>query len=217
MTTYTVRRGDTLGAIARRFYGATRHFSLIVSANRIGNPDRLRVGQKLLIPDLAEAAEGMTPAPAPPTDSISLRRLAALHPALANTGRALVERCAGAGLALLVTQGLRSWEEQDALYALGRTRPGKIVTHARGGQSYHNFGLAFDIVVLDSMGKAEWDAAHPGWQMAGAIGKSLGLEWGGEWTSQTDLPHFQYTGGLSTQQCRALYPAGLGAIWQQIH
>ncbi len=217
MTTYTVRKGDTLGAIARRFYGATSRFSLIVSANRIGNPDRLRVGQKLVIPDLPDGAATTPPALSPPTDSISHRRLAALHPALASAGRLLLERCAGAGVALLVTQGLRSWEEQDALYAQGRTRPGKIVTHARGGESYHNFGLAFDVVVLDSMGKAEWDPAHPGWRMAGAIGNSLGLEWGGDWTSKKDLPHFQYTGGLSTERCRALYPGGLSAIWQEVH
>jgi len=217
VTTYTVRKGDTLGAIARRFYGATSRFPLIVRANRIGNPDRLRVGQTLLIPDLQEVAEPPSPpAPLPPPDPISLRRLAALHPVVANAGRGLLERCAGTGLALLVTQGLRSWEEQDALYAQGRTKPGRIVTHARGGQSYHNFGLAFDVVVLDSMGKAEWDPAHPGWQTAGQIGKALGLEWGGDWTKK-DLPHFQHTGGLSTERCRALYPGGLDAIWQQVH
>ena len=124
MNTYTVRKGDTLGVIARRFYGATSRFSLIVSANRIANPDRLRVGQKLMIPDPQETAEAtLHPAP-PPADSISHRRLAPLHPALAAAGRALLERCAGEGLALLVTQGLRSWEEQDALYAQGRTKPG---------------------------------------------------------------------------------------------
>lgn len=212
-----VRRGDTLGAIARRFYGATSRFSLIVSANRIGNPDRLRVGQKLLIPDLIES-DAPAPAPTPPrpADSISHRRLADLHPTIANAGRLLLDRCARGGLALLVTQGLRSWEEQDALYAQGRTRPGKIVTRARGGQSYHNFGLAFDVVVLDSMGKADWDPAHPGWQRAGAVGKSLGLEWGGDWTRK-DLPHFQYTGGIALERCRALYASGLDAIWEHVH
>jgi peptidoglycan L-alanyl-D-glutamate endopeptidase CwlK len=214
--TYTVRKGDTLGAIARRFYGATSRFPLIVSANRITNPDRLRVGQTLLIPELPDGVAAV-PAPPPPTrtDAISLRRLQDLHPVLGSAGRMLLDRCAAAGLPLLITQGLRSWEEQDALYAQGRTTPGRIVTRARGGQSYHNFGLAFDVVVLDSMGKADWNPAHPGWQRAGAIGKSLRLEWGGDWTRK-DLPHFQYSGGLTTERCRALYPGGLSAIWREV-
>ncbi len=214
MTTYTVRRGDTLGGIARRFYGATSRFSLIVSANRIANPDRLRVGQKLLLPDVPEGARASHPPQR--TDSISLRRLSDLHPLLRGAGEQLLDRCAVEGVPLLVTQGLRTWEEQEALYAQGRSAPGRIVTLARGGHSYHNFGLAFDVVVLDAMGKADWNPAHPGWQRAGAVGKSLGLEWGGDWT-KPDLPHFQYSGGLSTERCRALYPRGLAAVWQEVH
>jgi peptidoglycan LD-endopeptidase CwlK len=214
VATYTVRQGDTLGAIARRFYGATSRFRLIVDANRIGNPDRLRVGQKLVIPELTNHPP--LPAPAPPADSISLARLQTLHPLLGSSGRLLLERCAAVGLPILITQGLRSWEEQDALYAQGRTAPGKIVTRARGGESYHNFGLAFDVVVLDAMGKANWNPAHPGWRSAGAIGKSVGLDWGGDWT-RPDLPHFEYSGGLSAERCRALYPRGLSAIWREIN
>jgi peptidoglycan L-alanyl-D-glutamate endopeptidase CwlK len=87
---------------------------------------------------------------------------------------------------------------------------------AKGGQSYHNFGLAFDIVVLDAVGKADWDVSHPGWKQAGALGRSVGLEWGGDWTGFKDWPHFQYTGGLSLVQCRSLFPQGLDALWYRV-
>jgi peptidoglycan L-alanyl-D-glutamate endopeptidase CwlK len=133
----------------------------------------------------------------------------------------MLDLCAQAGVTLLVTQGLRTWEEQDALHAKGRTVApiGKkyVVTNAKGGQSYHNFGLAFDIVVLDSVGKANWDATHPGWKTAATIGKSLGLAWGGDWKTFKDTPHFQYTGGLSLPHCRDLYTAGgLPEVWRAV-
>ena len=132
----------------------------------------------------------------------------------------MVELCASAGVAILVTQGLRTWEEQDRLYAIGRTRApiGRkfIVTNAPGGRSWHNFGLAFDIAVLDALGKADWDTAHPGWARAGEIGKSLGLAWGGDWKAFKDLPHFQYVGDLTLAVCRQLYPSGIEAIWQRV-
>ena len=233
MATYTVRPGDTLGKIAKKFYGDARRFTLIVSANSIANPDKLTVGEELAIPNVPAVAGG-EPAPAEtpastvtgavaaasPTAKLNEQRLAQVHTILAIRGRCMIELCAYAGIAVLVTQGLRTWEEQDALYAKGRTVPpiGKkyIVTKAKGGQSYHNFGLAFDIVVLDSLGKADWDTNHPGWKKAGDLGKSVGLEWGGDWKSFKDLPHFQYTGGLTLEECRELFPSGLEAIWAKV-
>jgi hypothetical protein len=231
MVSYTVRRGDTLGKIARRYYGDASRFPLIVAANRIPDPDRLTVGRKLVIPDVAvvDAGAGAAPitppasppiAPRPPQIGLSLQRLDRLHPALRTRGAALLDLCSHSGLAILVTQGMRTWEEQNALYAKGRTVPpiGRkfVVTMAKGGQSYHNFGLAFDIVVLDSVGKADWDINHPGWRMAGALGKSVGLEWGGDWTRFKDLPHFQYTAGLSLRRCCDLYPSGLDELWRRV-
>jgi peptidoglycan L-alanyl-D-glutamate endopeptidase CwlK len=90
------------------------------------------------------------------------------------------------------------------------------VTNARGGESYHNLGLAFDTLVLDAMGKAEWDPAHPGWRHAADVGKSVGLEWGGDWQAIKDQPHFQYTGGLALERCRMLYPDGLAAVRREV-
>jgi len=193
MQTYTVKSGDTLGKIAKKFYSDAARFSLIVAANHIGNPDRLAIGAQLVIPDVGAPtiptapplpAPTSTPSPNGRTTQLNEQRFAQLCPSVATRGRAMVDLCAHAGLAVLVTQGLRTWQEQDQLYAKGRTVPpiGKafVVTNAKGGQSYHNFGLAFDIVVLDSVGKADWDTIHPGWSVAANIGKSVGLEWGGD-------------------------------------
>lgn len=225
MTSYTVQPGDTLGRIARRFYGDPGRYPLIVSANRISDPDKLAVGQQLVIPDAdlaARAFGGGGPATDPPlpANPISAQRLSTLHPVVRARAVAFLQLCAQGGLSVMVSQGLRSWEDQDALYARGRTLPpiGRkhVVTKAKGGQSYHNFGLAFDIVILDAVGKADWNSAHPGWRAAGGLGRSVGLEWGGDWTRFKDLPHFQYTGGLSLAECRGLFPEGLEALWQRV-
>jgi hypothetical protein len=218
-TTYKVQRGDTLGKIALRFYRSASKYPLIVAANRIGNPDLLRVGQLLVIPEAGSTSNGAS-LPTP-TQRLSEQRLALLHPVVADRGRELLREAAQVGLAVMVTQGLRSWKEQDALYARGRTTPpiGKshIVTNARGGYSWHNFGLAFDVLLLDAMGKAKWDTRHPGWKTLGVLGKARGLDWGGDWVRLKDLAHFQYTCGLSLQLCRTLGVGGLERVWARIH
>ena len=229
MQSYVVKAGDTLGKIAKQFYGSPSQFPLIVAANRISNPDRLQIGQRLNIPDAGTATSAFVVTPPEPSApsvtsavlspaamNLNTQRLARVNPKVAQLGLRMVDACAQAGLAILITQGLRTWEEQDALYAQGRTAPGKIVTKARGGQSWHNFGLAFDIVVLDSVGKSDWDITHPGWLRAAAIGKSFGLEWGGDWAKFKDLPHFQLIGDLTLARCRQLFPQGLEVIWERL-
>ena len=137
-----------------------------------------------------------------------------------NKARELLRQCANDGLALLVTQGLRTYPEQDTLYAQGRTKKpigsDYIVTNARGGYSWHNFGLAFDVAVLDSAGKQDWNYRHPGWQHLGVVGKTLGLSWGGDWTRLKDYPHFEYTRDLTLKSCRDLYAQGLDHIWSNV-
>lgn len=123
----------------------------------------------------------------------------------------LIHECKALGIDLLVTSTYRDFEAQAALYAQGRTAPGKIVTNARSGQSFHNFRVAFDVVPLRS-GKPVWGTTGNGidndptdddkddlelWQRIGAIGESLGLEWAGRWKRFREYPHFQYTGGLT--------------------
>jgi len=100
------------------------------------------------------------------------------------------------GVQLRVTQGLRTNAEQNALYAKGRTAPGNIVTNAQGGESYHNYGLAIDVVVMQN-GQPVWENLPSN---IGNIGIQNGFGWGGNWNSFKDYPHFQMTFGQSINQ-----------------
>lgn len=139
-------------------------------------------------------------------ESTNKKRLAELQPHVEKAALKALKEAEKAGLDILVTQGLRTYAEQDALYAQGRTKPGKIVTNARGGYSYHNFGLAFDFCLIEN-GKAVW-SVNSKWMKFVSICKKHGFEWGGDWKSFKDYPHFQMTGGLSLAQCRAKWPGG---------
>ncbi|MBS4191179.1 M15 family metallopeptidase [Bacillus sp. FJAT-49705] len=129
-------------------------------------------------------------------------KLINVHPSIHSKAIKLVRKCHSEGIYILITHGFRSFAEQDALYAQGRTVAGKIVTNAKGGYSYHNFGLAFDFCVLDDPTKINWNVDSR-WKRVGTIGESLGLEWGGRWTGFVDYPHFQLTFGLSLADLRA--------------
>lgn len=115
----------------------------------------------------------------------SAQRLTNLHPVVRSAATALIERCYKLNIPILITQGLRTIAEQDALYAQGRTKPGAIVTNARGGYSYHNFGLAVDFALLLPNGSSvSWDMCRDGnnnqiadWQEVVREAKGLGLEW----------------------------------------
>lgn len=96
------------------------------------------------------------------------------------------------GYELIITAGRRTITEQDELYAQGRTKHGQRVTNAKGGQSPHNFGLAFDFALVKD-GKVQWNAPREHWQIVGDIAKSKGLTWGGDFKSLVDLPHIEAT------------------------
>lgn len=93
----------------------------------------------------------------------------------------------------------------------GADKARAIVTNARGGYSYHNYGLAIDFALLLPDGSSvSWDMSRDGdgdkvadWQEVVQEGKSLGFEWGGDWTSFKDYPHFQFTFGLTLAALRA--------------
>lgn len=120
-----------------------------------------------------------------------------LHPIVKDLMNKFIDNCRKKGINVQITQGFRSKEYQNELYAQGRTKPGSVVTNAKGGYSEHNYGLAFDFVLIKNNGRADWDSRNKMWAIAGAIGESLGLSWGGRWTKFIDLPHFQYTFGLT--------------------
>ena len=142
------------------------------------------------------------------------RRLEDLHPDLEPAARAFLVECDIQGIEVLITCTYRSNAEQAETYAQGRTKPGRIVTWAKPGESLHNHvgpdgrpcSMALDIVVL-RFGKPIWGTDGNGidddptdddtddmelWQRAGAIGESLGLEWAGRWQrTKREFPHFQ--------------------------
>lgn len=123
-----------------------------------------------------------------PVDTRSEGVIATLQPEVRPLARALVQKAASVGITIKVISGLRSYAEQDALYAQGRTAPGARVTNARGGYSNHNFGIAFDIGVFSGN---RYLPEAPQYKAVGALGRDLGLEWGGDWKTIVDQPHFQ--------------------------
>lgn len=112
-----------------------------------------------------------------------------------------INRCKAEGIDVLITSTYRDAESQNALYAQGRTKPGKKVTNAKAGQSYHNWRVAFDFVPIVN-GKAQWNDAEL-FTKCGEIAESVGLEWAGRWTKFKELAHCQYTGGLKLADFQA--------------
>ena len=136
-----------------------------------------------------------------------LERLDGLQQNAGRKARAAFADAEKEGLGVMVTQGLRTFAEQQRLFNQGRTTPGAIVTKAKPGQSYHNFGLAFDFVVVRN-GQAVWDQNDKHWRGFVEICKHHGFEWGGDWKSFKDAPHFQVAGAPSLSELRASFPHG---------
>ena len=153
-------------------------------------------------------------------DSISLKRCQILHPAVRAEAIAAIEQ-AEAGFPLniqiRVVQGLRTIAEQNALYAQGRNGDKRQkVTNAKGGSSYHNYGLAIDFAIMyDKNGdgvfeELSWDTARDfdkdgliDWHEVVTSFEALGWEWGGKFRTFKDLPHVQKTFGYKPSQLMA--------------
>lgn len=129
---------------------------------------------------------------------INSRKIDDLHPRVASKCREFVAQCKVAGIDVIITSTYRDAESQDALYALGRTTPGKKVTNVEGGHSFHQYRVAFDFVPT-FQGRAIWDDPTL-WNRCGNIAEHLGLEWGGAWKSFPDRPHCQDTGGYTISE-----------------
>ena len=125
-----------------------------------------------------------------------------LHPLIQSRARKLFQLAARRGITLRMTSALRDMNEQARLYAQGRTSPGQIVTYARPGQSYHNYGMAFDVVPM-VQGRPDWNSPH--WPLIGQLGEQADLNWGGSWR-RPDRPHFEYP--ISLRELQAQYQAG---------
>lgn len=108
------------------------------------------------------------------------------------------------GIYVGVAQAYRSIAEQNALYAQGRTVRGNIVTNARGGQSNHNFGVAVDFFLYDgSITKAKW-VVDADFRKVVVEMKKQGFDWGGDWTSFYDAPHFELYDAVRGQKPSAI-------------
>jgi len=147
-------------------------------------------------------------------DTITLARIELLHPKLRTEAKEIyiaIYNALKGRAAVRFTHTLRTIAEQEALYALGRTKPGKKVTNAKGGSSFHNYGLAIDICLIIDGKDVSWETLKDydgdkvaDWMEVVAIFKSRGWEWGGDFKSIKDAPHFQKTFGKTTAQLKKL-------------
>ncbi len=148
-------------------------------------------------------------------DTFTQNRIAKLHPLVREEVTKIIQECDTTltGKAKVrVTQGLRTFTEQEDLYSLGRTKVntngkttrkpmGNKVTNAKAGQSIHNYGFAIDICLIIDNKEASWDTAKDwdndkiaDWYECVKIFAKYGWEWGGNWKIFKDLPHFDKKG-----------------------
>lgn len=136
---------------------------------------------------------------------IDSRSLTDLTPATRAKAEAFLRACRADDLMVQIYSTKRDNEYQAKLYAQGRTAPGKIVTNAKPGTSWHNYGVAFDAVPLRN-GQPVWGNKTPAdkalWETMGRCGEKVGLEWGGRWEF-VDMPHFQDRQGKTIAQAQA--------------
>ncbi|PFN99615.1 peptidase M15 [Bacillus sp. AFS076308] len=127
-----------------------------------------------------------------------------LNPVVKERTEQLIQQAAKKGIVVVITDSFRSAEDQDKLYEQGRTTDGNIVTNAKGGESYHNYGLAIDFALETPSGDVVWDReydrngnAKADWAEVVKMAKALGFEWGGDWKGFKDYPHLEMNFGLT--------------------
>lgn len=133
----------------------------------------------------------------------SKSRIGNVHHVVEESALEMIKRAYDEGINVQLSDGLRTNAQQQALYDQGRTKPGKIVTNARPGTSYHNYGLAIDFFLVSQDGTQSIWVVNKDWRRVAQIGKSLGFEWGGDWKGFQDNPHLQMTGSLSIKNLQA--------------
>jgi|SRR5215472_9854901 len=153
-------------------------------------------------------------------DQASQGHLDEVHPILQARIEKLINQCAANGLELRVTCGLRTVDEQNALFEQGRSLPGEIVTHASGGYSAHNFGYAVDVVPGLTGFPAfvpDWKRMDPVWVRILTMASGLGLSEGANWRTFKDRPHL-YPSELPADPTDAMRYAydhgGIPDVWK---
>lgn len=129
---------------------------------------------------------------------VNSKDIGELHIVLQRAYKELIKRMDKIGYNnVSVSSTYRSNDYQDYLYAQGRTREGSIVTNAKGGESIHNYRLAFDIYKNIKGGEY---SDNNFFIKAGKIWEEMGGVWGGSWSNFPDKPHFEFTNGLTVKQ-----------------
>jgi peptidoglycan L-alanyl-D-glutamate endopeptidase CwlK len=148
-------------------------------------------------------------------DGQTERSIHTLHLRAQEAARACLTAIRAAGINARIISGTRTYAEQNLLFRKGRFgNPPPIVTKATGGKSNHNFGIAWDIGIFAQNGA--YLGESPLYNQAGPVALAagiVGLEWGGNWTSFTDQPHYQLaTPGLSLSQVQQRFESGQSYI-----
>ena len=145
-------------------------------------------------------------------DSRTEENIASLVPKAQRAARQFMVATKAFPYTVKILSGGRTYAEQDALYAQGRTKPGKIVTNAPAGSSNHNYGIAFDVGIFDGNKyfTGETAATNKPYLHLRRLTKPavLDLDWGGDWKSIKDNPHYELHTGMTTKQVRAALESG---------
>lgn len=143
-----------------------------------------------------------------------------LYPEVRINAGHVIDDMAEEGFVVFAYSGFRSWDEQEKIYAIGRTDESKaagekIVTNAKPGNSLHNYGLAIDLAFSKS-GTNPWSESHP-WDLLGEKVRDHDLQWGGDWTRFQDRPHIYRDYGFTIPALKVLYARDkLTTVWTEI-
>lgn len=139
-------------------------------------------------------------------DDRSERCIRTLHPKAQRAAREFLNTLRGHGIDARIISGTRTYEEQEALWRRGRFGDSSPrVTNARAGHSNHNFGVAWDIGLFAA---GKYLTTQKPYKEA-AVHRPAGVEWGGDWTTFRDPPHYQLAlGGASIADIRTRFERG---------
>ncbi|MGY6275050.1 M15 family metallopeptidase [Methylomonas sp. MgM2] len=143
-------------------------------------------------------------------DSRSERSIATLNPKAQRLARIFLKKVLNAGIEARIISGTRTYDEQNALFRKGRFgNPKPIVTKAKGGHSNHNFGIAWDIGIFKN---GAYLGESPLYDKAAEVALEPELEWGGNWKSFKDKPHYQLATGLMLASVRERFENGRALV-----
>jgi len=145
----------------------------------------------------------------PAEGSLMSSKLEDLDPDVQEMAQKLIDACAAEGVTIKITHTHRTFQEQWEIYQQGRSKPGKKVTSAPPGYSWHNYRRAFDVAIVSYPGDLTPHDLYDGnWEKIGTLAESLGLDWGGRW-KHPDKPHLEHHGGETLASLRSAFKSEL--------